>query len=276
MAYGVWQQIIKNDRGDSIPAVSVRFEDEETGALAQVYSDINGTPSPGNPKTTDDKGFLRVYLETGKRYKITISKTVESFLRWRVVLPFRFHHVLRDVVAADVAVGSQIIAASSKTTPVDADTMPLIDSAASNALKKVTWANIKATLKNYFDSWYPIYARGTYTGTGTGFSAPPTMNVHWRMTGKLIHIYIENFTSASNATTFTITGAPANIRPINGCGVQLIRATDGGATVSAYMSMDVSGVLTITRLDGSAWNAAGNKGITLFNGLTYLKDLSDP
>lgn len=51
-------------------------------------------------------------------------------------------------------IGSSIHGASGKTTPVDADTMPLIDSAASNVLKKVTWANIKATLKSYFDTVY--------------------------------------------------------------------------------------------------------------------------
>lgn len=60
--------------------------------------------------------------------------------------------------AADVTdagnVGAAIHGASGKTTPVDADTVPLIDSAASNALKKVTWANIKATLKAYFDPLY--------------------------------------------------------------------------------------------------------------------------
>ena len=53
--------------------------------------------------------------------------------------------------AADVTdsgnVGSSIHGASAKTTPGDADTIPLIDSAASNVLKKVTWANIKATIQ---------------------------------------------------------------------------------------------------------------------------------
>ena len=60
---------------------------------------------------------------------------------------------LADVTDA-ANVGSSIHGATAKTTPVDADTMPLIDSAASNVLKKVTWANIKATLKTYFDALY--------------------------------------------------------------------------------------------------------------------------
>lgn len=45
-------------------------------------------------------------------------------------------------------------AATSKTTPVDADEMALVDSAASFGLKKLTWANLKATLKTYFDTLY--------------------------------------------------------------------------------------------------------------------------
>ena len=51
-------------------------------------------------------------------------------------------------------VGSAIDGATAKTTPVDADTVGLIDSAASNVLKKLSWANIKAALKTYFDTLY--------------------------------------------------------------------------------------------------------------------------
>jgi hypothetical protein len=53
--------------------------------------------------------------------------------------------------------GATIHAATAKTTPVDADTIPLIDSAASNSLKKVSWLNVKATLKTYFDTLYNLY-----------------------------------------------------------------------------------------------------------------------
>lgn len=76
--------------------------------------------------------------------------------------------------AADVTdagnVGSSIHGATAKTTPVDADTVPLIDSEASNVLKKVTWANIKATLKTYFDTLYQ--AAGSYLTSGGALGTP--------------------------------------------------------------------------------------------------------
>jgi hypothetical protein len=52
------------------------------------------------------------------------------------------------------SVGSLINGAAEKTTPVDADMLGLMDSAASNVLKKLSWSNLKATLKTYFDSVY--------------------------------------------------------------------------------------------------------------------------
>jgi len=44
--------------------------------------------------------------------------------------------------------------AENKATPIDADKIPLIDTAASNSLKTSTWTNIKAFLKTYFDTLY--------------------------------------------------------------------------------------------------------------------------
>jgi len=50
--------------------------------------------------------------------------------------------------------GPTFAAATSKATPVDADNMPLADSAAGNVLKALSWSNLKATLKTYFDTLY--------------------------------------------------------------------------------------------------------------------------
>lgn len=52
------------------------------------------------------------------------------------------------------AIPYNIHAATSKATPVDADELAIIDSAATFGLKKLTWANTKATLKTYFDTLY--------------------------------------------------------------------------------------------------------------------------
>ncbi len=80
-------------------------------------------------------------------------------------------------------VGALINGATSKTTPVDADYLGLMDSAASNILKKLSWANVKATLKTYFDTLYapltqPFCAAFFYPGVPTAsacvmdFAAP--------------------------------------------------------------------------------------------------------
>ena len=59
-----------------------------------------------------------------------------------------------DSVAPTSDVAAAIHAATSKATPVDADELALVDSADSFGLKKLTWANLKATAKTYFDTLY--------------------------------------------------------------------------------------------------------------------------
>jgi hypothetical protein len=71
-----------------------------------------------------------------------------------------------------------IDAASSKTTPVDADYFGIINSAASNLLYKVSWANIKATLKTYFDTLYRPFTSGTFTATGGTITTDGAFTVH--------------------------------------------------------------------------------------------------
>jgi len=60
--------------------------------------------------------------------------------------------------------GTLVDGATAKTTPVDADNVAITDSAASHVLKKLTWANLKSTLKTYFDGLYAVTAKGVTNG----------------------------------------------------------------------------------------------------------------
>ena len=60
-----------------------------------------------------------------------------------------------------------------KATPIDADLIPLSDSASSFGLKKLSWLNIKATLKTYFDTLYvALTGNQTIDGVKTFSSSP--------------------------------------------------------------------------------------------------------
>lgn len=65
--------------------------------------------------------------------------------------------------------GALINSATAKAVPVDADMLPLMDSAASNIVKKLSWANVKATLKTYFDTLYQPLA-AVLTATTAAFT----------------------------------------------------------------------------------------------------------
>ena len=75
------------------------------------------------------------------------------------------------------SIWSRITGATSKTTPIDADSVCMVDSAESNVVKRLTWANLKATLKTYFDTLYGapevspiviVFGACTYSAAGAG------------------------------------------------------------------------------------------------------------
>ena len=73
-----------------------------------------------------------------------------------------------------------IHAATGKTTPVDADEVPIWNSVGS-VLGKVTWANIKATLKSYFDGIYSALGH-THAHNDTTSKQGGTTNEYYHLT----------------------------------------------------------------------------------------------
>lgn len=91
------------------------------------------------------EGELGLEMDTKK------AKMGDWITSWNS-LPYAFPWI--PWVETTTSIWELINWATAKTTPVDADMIPLMDSAASNIIKKLSWANVKATLKTYFDTLY--------------------------------------------------------------------------------------------------------------------------
>jgi hypothetical protein len=74
---------------------------------------------------------------------------------------------IRDSGLISGAVSGEIYGLTDKPTPIDADVIMIEDSFDTYAKKKITWANIKATLKSYFDTLYNNYVHPNHSGDVT-------------------------------------------------------------------------------------------------------------
>lgn len=163
-----------------------------------------------------------------------------------------------DGSAAITVIAPGTHAAAGKTTPVDADEMPLVDSAASNVLKKLTWANLKATLKTYFDTIYQ--PTGALTGTvktGSTYYYYPNSSA------------LAAATPSTNAMTAVAIWLPSGIT-LDRIGVEAIGTTanakcrlgiylDSGSGMPGALLIDAGQVDTST---------AGNKEATISQAIT--------
>jgi hypothetical protein len=107
---------------------------------------------------------------------------------------------------------------------------------------------------------------GTFTLTGTGFTAGVTATVTWTRVGKLVTAQIGSLSGTSNATTLTGTGVPAAIQPATlstqTVGMGFI-TNNGVATGAAFVTItNGSGTWTFGLGGGTnTFTASGAKSI---------------
>jgi hypothetical protein len=124
-----------------------------------------------------------LYLSAATAGKIT--KTKPTAPNHVVTIGYVVHaHATQGVIYIKVDNGYElgelhdVNTTLSKATPVDADALLLQDSADSSIWKKLTWANVKAALKTYFDALYQAkLSRFVSTTDGTAISSTTTIGI---------------------------------------------------------------------------------------------------
>lgn len=136
--------------------------DEETGwvigSIGSGATNTDGLPE-GSTNFYFTEARVRATLLTGFSITTGAISSTDSVLT--------AFNKLAGNVNTKIAV-ADIHAATNKTTPVDADEFGIYDSV-SGLLNKLTWANLKATLKTYFDTLYAVTPT-TWTPTWTGIT----------------------------------------------------------------------------------------------------------
>lgn len=205
--------------------------EKDVSAVENRIEIVKVTARTGDTLTIERDVESTVGIAGGYAYPSVGGATVYCELRWTA-----------GAAGAALQEGS-IHAATGKTTPVDTDEIPIADSASSNALKKLTWANLKATAKTYFDTQYSPVTSGTaiLKGNGTGgFSSAAAGTDYQSPIGTISGIAKGN---GANALTAATAGTDYLAPP---SGTALLKANSGGALANAVAGTDYQAVISST------------------------------
>lgn len=148
---------------------------------------------------------------------------------------------------------AKISALTSYTTPLNADLVPIVDTA-NTATKQVSWANIKATLKTYFDTLYVVTSIVGITGTKAQFdTAVSDGNIMFdgdSITNATATAHRVFYSDGSGVITELALGADGTFLKSNGAAVAPSFATPAG-------SGDVSKVGTPANNQVGVWTGDG-------------------
>lgn len=109
---------------------------------------------------------------------------------------------------------------------------------------------------------------GSFTITGNGFTVNPTATATWYLNNNVVTLSIPyaSMSGTSNATTFTLTGLPANLKPTTiKTYIPVIASNNSGAFVMCIAKVLTSGVIELDYNLDNAWTSSGTKQLITSN-----------
>lgn len=114
------------------------------------------------------------------------------------------------------------------------------------------------------------YREGTFVATATGMTTTPTGTATYVRVGNSVNLEIPLVSGTSNATTFTLTGMVAAIRPAAQRDIILRTQDNTGAYVISLATISTGGVITLYASANSAvFTATGTKSVAAIN-ISYV------
>lgn len=145
-------------------------------------------------------------------------------------------------------VGSSIHGATAKTSIVDADTLAMVDSEASNVLKKITWANFKAAVATYLAPLTQTLTNKTIDGSNNTIT---NVSLTTAITGTL-PVANGGTGNASNTAYAVVCGGTTGtgaLQSVSGVGTAgQVLTSNGASALPTWQTPPSSGSLPYTLL----------------------------
>lgn len=181
--------------GFAVTAGTLALTDDDDNYI--VVAIATGAISVATASTNwdDDANYVRVY-------RITAADGAVTAVEDHRAGPGGVHGGGGPGGGGSYDLADDIHGATGKATPVDADELALVDSEASYGLKKLTWTNLKATLKTYLDT---LYAAKSQVDEWSVFITVPTAKSYTIVLDCKFAATINEVTTQSASGTCTLT-----------------------------------------------------------------------
>jgi hypothetical protein len=148
---------LTNARAVAFPNLSNFGLSPEMKPIYRIIVRANGVLQAISPSLDDYRTVTSLPMSAGS---VSTTASAVTFAPFSDITATSVQAAIEQIDSVQFQ-GAVINGATTKNPPIDADTVGYVDTEDANVLKKLTWANIKAFLKTYFDTLYATTAQGT-------------------------------------------------------------------------------------------------------------------